>query len=335
MKAEALRQAALEAQKEAQADPDNGRKQEQAERLEQAAQIAKEREASRKEHGRDPEVVRVCPVEPEAVVQRDKDEVVVPCYKPSILVHEVGLIVGKQVFGSSETAAVEPELDQHRQVFGQEPSRGLFDAGYHSVGVFSTCAQREIEVYCPPGRTKGEQIGEQTQYKGKLGKALFVYQPEADVYQCPAGQTLVRVGGGQEREGQRFARYQGQQCQGCERRSQCTDAASGRTIKRYQGDELKEAVVRRMRDPEARKVYKRRAVLAERPFAELKERQGLRRFHRRGLGGVRVEFSLHCVAFNFRRVVKGSLGGRGLAVVLGGRRPGGPWQLLAVWLLLI
>jgi hypothetical protein len=36
----------------------------------------------------------------------------------------------------------------------------------------------------------------------------------------------------------------------------------------------------------------------ERVLAEMRERQGLKRFHRRGLLGVRAEFALHSRAFN-------------------------------------
>ena len=41
--------------------------------------------------------------------------------------------------------------------------------------------------------------------------------------------------------------------------------------------------------------------MVEPVFAELRERQGLKRFHRRGLAGVKVEFSLHCIAYNLKR----------------------------------
>ena len=36
-------------------------------------------------------------------------------------------------------------------------------------------------------------------------------------------------------------------------------------------------------------------------FAELRQRQRLTRFRRRGLDKVKVEFALHCMAFNLRK----------------------------------
>lgn len=327
MKAEAMReaaQAARQASAQAETATEAERKQKQAAKLEQGALVAEQRQQAAKAHGRDPEAVRVSPVDPEAVVQRDKDEVVRPSYKPSILVHHRGLIVGQTVFGTSETAAVEPEFSQHQRIFEKPPKAALFDAGFHSIGVFSTCERLGIQVYCPPGKTFGETIEEKSEYKGKYAKALFVYQPEADVYLCPAGQVLGPKAAGQDRDGRAFTRYAGSLCQGCASRSQCTDSKKGRTLKRYDGEALREAAVQRVKTPQGRALYKLRGVLAERPLAEMKERQGLRRFHRHGQSGVRVEFALHCVAFNFRRVVRGRL----CALWLLYRVEGGPWQPL-------
>lgn len=61
-------------------------------------------------------------------------------------------------------------------------------------------------------------------------------------------------------------------------------------------------------------------------FAELRERQGLRRFHRRGLPGVRVEFALHCIAFNLKKTARGPV--FLLLLTLWFRARGQPWRPL-------
>ena len=53
----------------------------------------------------------------------------------------------------------------------------------------------------------------------------------------------------------------------------------------------------------ARARYRRRKAIVEPCFAELRERQGLKRFHRRGLNSVRAESALHYMAFNLKRAV--------------------------------
>ncbi len=80
----------------------------------------------------------------------------------------------------------------------------------------------------------------------------------------------------------------------------------------------KEVMAQVLEQPAARQRYARRSHLVEPVFAELKERQGLKRFHRRGLRGARLEFSLHCLAFNLKRA-----GPAVVVVWLGCRSPSG------------
>jgi hypothetical protein len=93
------------------------------------------------------------------------------------------------------------------------------------------------------------------------------------------------------------------QCGDCPLRSHCTDSRVGRTLKRYPGEEFREWMSQLMDHPQARATYRRRQAIVEPCFAELPERQGLKRFHRRGLKAVRAQFALHCMALNLKRAV--------------------------------
>ena len=68
----------------------------------------------------------------------------------------------------------------------------------------------------------------------------------------------------------------------------------------WRADAYKDALRIMLEQPRARQKYRLRRTLGERVCAELTERQGLRRFHRRGLAGVTVEFALHCIAFDLK-----------------------------------
>ena len=59
---------------------------------------------------------------------------------------------------------------------------------------------------------------------------------------------------------------------------------------------------RQLRTPEGRRIYAQRKMLVEPVFGVLKEQRGLRRFRRRGLAAVAVEFSLAAIAFNLTRL---------------------------------
>jgi len=81
-------------------------------------------------------------------------------------------------------------------------------------------------------------------------------------------------------------------------------------------------MAQQLEHPLARARYRRRKVIVEPCFAELRERQGLKRFHRRGLKAVRVEFALHCIAFNLKRAVRQLL----LWIICRDAGPGFGWR---------
>lgn len=301
--AEAAREAVKKAQTAAQKVPTDAEAAAKAAAAEQAAKVAGEREEQRKSLGRDPKSVRVSPTEPEAAVQKQKNQSKRPSYKPSIMGHESGLIVGQGVDPTSETAVVWSLLEQHEAVVGAKPELTLLDAGYFSTSILMGFVSRDLDVLIPAGKARGDDDLEKRPRKAKKYlKSQFSYDEAADHYCCPAGQVLARELKGSDKNG-KYVRYRGVACGDCPMKQACTSSDKGRTVKRYQGDELKEAMIEVLRHPQARRHYRSRSPLAERPLAELKSRQGLRRFHRRGRGGAALEFSLHCLAFNLGVVV--------------------------------
>jgi transposase len=291
--------------------PEDEEVQERAKEAAAVAAVAQERAKQKQAKGAK-EADRasvVTPVEPDAVPQRCKDGRFRPGYKPSILVHESGLIVGQVVEASSESAAVAGLFDQHYEVFGANPEVALFDAGYHNQVVLSEALEREINILCPSGTTQAEHWRRRGN-KGKFGKTQFVYDRDGDRYRCPAGHTMVP---GAEFEhagtGQRARKYRTTQCVACSLRSQCTAAEAGRVITRMEVDELKEAMEEVMAQRRARQQYRKRQEIVERVFAEFGWRQGLRRFRRRGRSGARLEFALHCIAHNLKWAIGRSMDG--------------------------
>lgn len=304
LRAEAAREAAVATLAQAAEHPEDKELREQAVAAAAVVRVTSERLADCQAHGGKREAVMIVPQEVEAAVQRGKDGRNRPSYKPSMLRHESGLIVAQQVHASSETAVLEAMLRQHQQVFGAAPAQLLVDAGYFSLAVIALAVTDNIDLLCPSGKRGNPKRSPQ----GRFGKGDFRYVAERDVFQCPAGRELSYSDYARDQDGRRYRRYRGRQCADCALRSCCTTAATGRSVRRYEGDELKETMEVVMSQRQARKAYRRRAELAERPFAEHRERQGLRRFHRRGLRGVRLEFALHCAAFNLKLVVRGSAG---------------------------
>ena len=90
---------------------------------------------------------------------------------------------------------------------------------------------------------------------------------------------FARLGGPPEQRTDKFGRryrvYCGARCADCGLRERCTESKYGRPLKRYEGEELKEAMVQVLSQPAARAKYHRRSAIVEPLFAELRERQGL------------------------------------------------------------
>ena len=297
-KKETLEEEAAAARKEADSTQDDALAQ-RAARLEQAVEIATERAAKREEMGRpfDPKVART---EPEAVTQPLKGGGVRPAYKPSVIAHEGHLIIGQTVEPASEVAAVAPMLKQVDAI-GITLTSLAVDGGYFEVPFLRDMVERDIDVVCAvPRRRKDEQGVAITKHK-LYAKAAFTFDADRDLYRCPAGNDMTPGALISNKRGASYRNYATRACTSCPLRANCTSSKTRRTIKRFEGEEFTEAMAYVMTHPQARERLQRRSTIVEPIFAELKERLGLRRFRRRHLKGVRVEFALHCLAFNLKR----------------------------------
>lgn len=303
IKAEAAIEAAKRAKEKAAAHPENEHTQSLAQKADEAARIAEERSAKLKEIGRDSDKLKVSPLEPEAVNQKMKNGSTRPSYKPSVLANKHRLIVGQHVSPSDENASVRPMLNQYESIHGSKPSCAMFDAGYHNHTVLGLAIELDLNLLCPSGRADAGEWEKQDANE-KFGKKKFEYDEERDVYMCPEGRELKRSGSGGKVRGQTCVFYRCKDCDQCKRRAECTSGKQGRIIKRFEVDSAKAAMKKVFENERARKAYSQRKAMVEPVFSELRYGQNLVRFHRRGLSKVRVEFSLHCVAYNLRRTIR-------------------------------
>lgn len=303
LKAEAARAAADEARKKADDDPDDSGAGQRADQAEEVARAAEERTAARRAKGRKNTHAQVCPSEPEAVVQPLKSGAFAPAYKPSILASEDRIIAGYAVHPTSETAALGPMLEQTLGITGSYPDRLLLDAGYHGSQSIKLALDLDLDLLCPHGRSIGDGEWEKKSSK-QIPRTQFAYDERGDVYLCPQGRKLVpgaRVRPNDDRAG--YFRYRCEDCSGCPLLSSCTLNGTERSIRRYDDEPEREALRAVMRHPEARRRYRKRQAWVEPVFSELRGVQKLARFLRRGLAGARLEFSLHAMAHNLRRLL--------------------------------
>ena len=182
---------------------------------------------------------------------------------------------------------------QAKAALGKEKLTVVADRGYFSGEEILACDKAGITTYLPKPQTSGNQA------KGLFGKRDFIYHPEEDEYQCPAGERLIYRFTGEE-NGKQIRRYWSSACPRCPLKSQCTTGAY-RRVSRWEHEAVVEAVQERLdREPERMRV---RRETVEHPFASIKSAMGASHFLMRTLKHVGTEMSLHVLAYNLKRVM--------------------------------
>lgn len=277
--------------------------QQQLDRAQACEQVLDARISARRRQGKHIDTARVSLTEPEAAMQRQKrGRGFAPAYTPSVLANEARIIVAHAVDPTSETRVVGELIDQSERVAPEDQRELLLDAGYFNDGVIEATLARDVSLLCPPKPNTTSKVN------GLYHKSQFTYDAEQDVYYCPAGQRLQRIGHTRASARSREQTvYASDSCTACPQRTACTRSTRGRRIKRYPEDEIRLALQQIMTHRGAQTVFRQRKAMVEPVFSLLRQQQGLSRFRRRGLAGVKREFALHALAYNLARAVALSL----------------------------
>ncbi len=152
----------------------------------------------------------------------------------------------------------------------------------------------------------------------------FAYDPERDVYVCPAGEILRNTGA---RKKLRLTRYVADPdvCNSCSLKSKCTEGKSGRAVNRN-FDEYYFEKVKGYYELEAyKKAMRKRKVWIEPMFAEAKQWHGMERVRLRMQERVNCEVLITASGQNIKRLLTfGSRGPRRPAQVAALRPPERP-----------
>ncbi|MBO6822247.1 MAG: transposase [Pseudomonadales bacterium] len=136
--------------------------------------------------------------------------------------------------------------------------------------------------------------------KGLFDRKAFAYIARDDEYECPAGERLTRRTK-MLQKGQVYHRYWSSACGTCQLKSRCTTGKERRVSRWEHEDTLERAAHRLEQFPKAMSV--RRAVV-EHPFGTLKQWMGTNHLLLKTREKVKIEVSLHVLAYNMKRVIK-------------------------------
>ena len=245
--------------------------------------------------------------------------------------HAHGFIVAQGVSDDAEdNAQLVPMLEATRANTGQLPEKISADGNYLTGPNLAALEEMDVVAFIPaeekasqpkqtpPVNQTGAAVslaprtppahdpfaGLPQDSHHRITKQAFAFDPVADEYRCPMGQTLKFVGSStvEKNSGERHRRaYHCSECHACPRANQCcVNPKTGRTVKRDQYDELRERHRQHMLAPESKTQYDLRKQTVEPCFGHIKAVLGVRRFMHRGIEAVRTEWSTLCAVVNFK-----------------------------------
>lgn len=180
-----------------------------------------------------------------------------------------------------------------KQTIESEALDVVADRGYFKGEEIRACEEAGITTYLPKPQTSGNMA------RGLFGKRDFIYKPEDDEYECPAGQRLIYRFTRQE-SGQTIHRYWTSACSSCSIKSECT-TGQYRRVSRWEHEAILEALEQRLEKEPERMRMRRQTV--EHPFGTLKSWMGHTHFLTKTMPRVSTEMSLHVLAYNLKRVM--------------------------------
>ena len=186
-----------------------------------------------------------------------------------------------------------PTVEAAMGTLGVERIEAVADRGYFKIEDIEACEKAGITAYVPKP-LRGSAVRE-----GFFAKDDFRYDPDKDVFICPAGQTLSPRHYGKSRDNVKIDYANRGACKLCALRPQCTTGF--RRVSRLEN----EAVLDRMAARLAARpdIVDRRRESVEHPFGTIKQWMNQGAFLMRRLENVRGEFSLTALAYNIRRAI--------------------------------
>lgn len=170
------------------------------------------------------------------------------------------------------------------------------DSAYASGKNAAACNDEGIRLVSPPAVARNNLSHEQ------FTIVQFEYDSDRDLFICPAGKVLSKVGRKEDKKGRWKYRASARDCRCCSLKSQCTrTSARNLYVTGYHG-----ALVNLRRDSQStefKALYRRRASVIEGIFAEGKQWHGLSRAWRRGLSKMRIQCLLIATVLNYKRLI--------------------------------
>ncbi len=223
------------------------------------------------------------------------------CYNAQISIDsETGIIVARDVVNENvDYHQLIPQLEQVKVNAGRYPAEISAENGYYSGRNLMYLVERGIDAYISDENTAiADKGGKAKDYQ----KERLRYNAEGDYFECKYGRITFRYKTYDRSKGREVWIYKGENCKACPIRKECVKNRKGvKVVKCFLPEKIRVEMLNKMRSEDGKRKYRLRRKL-EKVFGHIKHNLDLRQFLTRGLGRVRIEFDLACIAYNLRRI---------------------------------
>lgn len=285
---------------------------ERVEKLERALKEIEGLRAAKMEDKRGYEP-RVSITDPDARIMKTSDGGFAPSYNMQVVTDaHRGLIADVRVTQDvNDKYQLSPGMDGATSRCQQKPKQAVADGDFTTNLSVIQIAEQKIDFFGSWNDGPASKKLTEPDWRGihpEFHRHAFSYDPAQDHYVCPAGKLLVFSKANKLQHGgeDRFYKATRADCGPCENRERCCPhyTSRGRIITHRIEPEAVTAFKTKMKTAEGKAVYKQRSQIAEFPFAWIKEKLGLRRFHVRGLTKAGTEALWVCLTFNIQAWIR-------------------------------
>jgi transposase len=181
-------------------------------------------------------------------------------------------------------AALKEMIDIHQQNTGTKPEAIVADTKYGTIENYLHYHDQGIKTHIPSVEESHRGYGSK---QGIFTKEDFIYNPDDDIFICPAGEILKPKKFHKKRKNYEY-KASAKACRHCDIKDKCTRSKSGRTLKRHERQDELDVIVERTKSIESKKDLKTRQHLSERSFAR-STRYGFKRARWRNLWRMEIQ----------------------------------------------
>lgn len=190
-------------------------------------------------------------------------------------------------------------IDAHQENTDQTVKTAVADSKYGTIENYLACCDRNINPHFESVDDGRRDTGRR---KGIFEPCDFIYNPDDDLFICPAGELLDPRKFRKKRNHIEYV-AEAKTCNSCMLKPQCTRSKSGRSVKRHLRQEELEQMKALSESGQSKRDIRKRQHLMERSYAQ-GSRYGFDRARWRGLWRVQIQEYLVAAVQNISILVR-------------------------------